>query len=162
MPLPKRSVGDEDLGIALPGLAPLDLQRCQEQDRTTVKSPKGPISLLVTLVSCPSVVLTMRLYHHSAGERIKSNTTAVSCALVVNNRVNIMYPHRQCAPTQANPDVSRTDLVIVLLLCECRGERFSAKPQCDRSNQESGILWPGQKVPVRRLNQLCAMDCATE
>ena len=145
-PKNQQSVVDEDLGIALPGLAPPDLQRCQEQDQTTTKSPSEPISLLVTLVLYPSVV-TMSLYHHSAGEHIKSNTAAVSCALVVINRVNITHHCRRCAPTQANHDVSRTDLVIVLLLYEGLGERFSTKPRCD---------------PVRRLNQLCTMDCTTE
>ena len=98
-----------------------------------MKSLCTPTSLLVTLVLYPSVE-TMILYTHSKGGRVKSNIAAVSCDSGVNKGVSQMYHCHRCDPTQANPDMSSNNLVVVVVVQKSWSERFSANPLFNRSN----------------------------
>ena len=131
--------------------------RLSVKDRATTESPRKSTSLLVTLVLYPSVV-TMTLYRHSTGGRVKSNIATASCDSVVNNGVNQMYHCHRCDPIQVNHDVSRNNLVVLLIVYEGWGERFSDNPLYNRSNRESKTLWSGREVSMRRVNQLCAVE----
>ena len=157
-------VAEEDLGIVLPDLAPTALQRCRKprslkgkeqgrrslaaaprpsvQGQTTQKSPCTPTSLLVILVLYPSVV-TMLLYCHSKGVRVKPNIAAVSCDSVVNNGVSQMYHCHRCDSIRVHPDLSLNNVLIVQ---KSWGKSFSAHPLYTRSDRKSETFWNRPEV----------------
>ena len=122
-----------------------------------MESPRNPTTLLVTLVLHPSVV-TMTLYRHSTGGRVKSNIAAASYDSVRDNGMNQMCHCHGCDPIRANPDMSRNNFVVVLIVHEGWGERFSANPLYNRSNRKSETPWSRREVSMRRVNQFCTVE----
>ena len=127
------------------------------KDRATTEGPRNPTILVVTLVLYPNVV-TVTLYRHSTGGRVKYNIAAASYDSVGDNGVNQMYQCNGCDPIRANHDVSRSNLVVVLIVHEGWGERFSADPLFNRSDRKSETPWTEREVSIRRVNQFCTTE----